>query len=112
MINAPISTQGKARIKIWDACFRKTYQSELKELSKINGGKKISKIPRGSMPEVAFIESPTMPKLSENFPITILITKRVGAKGRKLHFFCKLFMTIAIVREKNKKKRISASVVI
>lgn len=31
-IKAPITTQGKAKIKICADCFLKTYQSELKEL--------------------------------------------------------------------------------
>ena len=112
IIKAPMSTQGKAKMKIWADCFLKTYQSELKELSKMSGGKKISNIPLGSMPDVAFIESPTIPKLSENFPITMLAMNRVGVKGIKFHRFCRLFMTIAKVNEKNKKNSTSASVVI
>lgn len=63
MIRALISTEGKAKMKICTACFLKTYQSELNELSKISGGRKINNIPLGSMPEVASIESPMMPKL-------------------------------------------------
>jgi hypothetical protein len=53
MIRALTNTDGKARMKICTACFLKTYQSELKELSKIRGGKKMRRMPRGSMPEVA-----------------------------------------------------------
>jgi hypothetical protein len=64
------------------------------------------------MPEVALIESPTNPRLSENLPITILSTNSEGAKGRKLNFFCRLFMTMAMVSEKKRKKRMRASVVI
>ena len=38
------------------------YQSELKELSKINGGKNIKSIPRGSMEDISSIDLPIMPK--------------------------------------------------
>lgn len=68
-------------------------------------------MPRGSIPEVAMIESPTSPKLSENLPMMILRTNKVGAKGRKLHFFCRLLMMIAMVSEKKRKKRMRASLV-
>lgn len=53
MMKALMSTDGKARMKICEACLRKTYQSELKELSKMSGGRKIRRIPLGSIPEVA-----------------------------------------------------------
>lgn len=111
MMSALISTEGKAKIKICTACFLKTYQSELNELSKISGGRKINKIPRGSIPEVASIESPMMPKLYENLPMRILTTKRVGVKGMNFHTFCRLLMTIATVSEKKRKSRTSASCV-
>jgi len=88
---------------------RKTYQSELKELSKMRGGKNINRIPLGSMPDVASIESPIIPRNCENFPIRILTTNRVGVNGRNLHIFCKLLMTMAKLREKNKNSRMSAS---
>ena len=111
MMKALTSTEGKARINICTACFLKTYQSELNELSKIRGGKKMRRIPRGSMPEVAYIESPIMPKLYENFPMRMLTTKRVGVKGRNFHTFCILLITIATVNEKKRKSRTSASCV-
>lgn len=81
--NALTNTEGKARIKICPTCFLNTYQSELKELSKISGGKNMRRIPLGSIPEVASIESPIIPRFYENFPIRILTTKRVGVKGTK-----------------------------
>lgn len=109
MMNALISTEGKAKMKICTACFLKTYQSELKELSKISGGRKIKRIPRGSIPDVAYIESPIMPKLSENLPMRILTMKRVGVNGMNFHIFCKLLMTMATVSEKNKNSRTKAS---
>ena len=84
---APTRTQGKAKMKICADCLLKTYQSELKELSKIRGGKNIRRIPLGSIPDVASIESPMIPRLSENLPITMLVMKRVGVKGIKLHTF-------------------------
>jgi len=111
IMSAPTNTQGKAKIKICPACFLKTYQSELKELSKMSGGKKMRRIPRGSMPDVAVIESPTIPRCPENLPMSMLVMKRVGVNGMKLHTFCKLLMTIATVNEKNKKNSTNASVV-
>lgn len=61
IMKALTKTEGKAKMKICTACFLKTYQSELKELSKMSGGRKIKRIPLGSMPEVASIESPMIP---------------------------------------------------
>jgi len=61
MISALTNTDGKARINIWDACFLNTYQSELKELSNIKGGRNISNIPRGSMLDIVYIELPIIP---------------------------------------------------
>lgn len=87
IIKALISTDGNAKIKICTACFLKTYQSELKELSKIRGGKKIKRMPRGSMPEVASIESPIMPNFYENLPMRILTINRVGVKGINFQTF-------------------------
>lgn len=110
--NAPIITQGKAKIKICADCFLKTYQSELNELSKMRGGRKIRSIPLGSISDVASNESPMIPRLSENLPITILVTKRVGVKGMKLQIFWILLMTIAREREINRKNKMRASVVI
>ena len=66
MINrALMRTAGNARINIWIDCFLKMYQSELKELSKMRGGRKMSKIPLGSMDDICLIELPTMPRLYE-----------------------------------------------
>lgn len=87
MMNALTRTEGNASMNIWTACFRKTYQSELNELSKMRGGKKIKRIPLGSIPEVASIESPIIPNFYENFPIKILTTKSVGVKGMNFHTF-------------------------
>ncbi len=41
------------------------------------------RIPLGSIPDVASIESPIIPRFYENFPMRILTTKRVGVKGTK-----------------------------
>ena len=62
MKRALSKTEGKANMKIWTDCFLKMYQSELKELSKINGGKNIKSIPRGSMEDISSIDLPIMPK--------------------------------------------------
>jgi hypothetical protein len=77
----------------------------------MRGGKKISKIPRGSISAVDSIDYPMTPSSSENLPSSILTTNRVGVYGMKGTIFCNCFMTIAIVREKNKKSKIRASAV-
>jgi len=111
IINALIRTEGKARMNICTACFRNTYQSELNELSKMSGGRKIKRMPLGSILLVASIESPIIPRLSENLPMRMLTMNRVGVKGMNLNTFCRLLIMIATVREKKRKKRTSASVV-
>ena len=54
------------------------YQSELKELSKISGGKNMRRIPRGSMDDIYSIDLPMMPKSGEKYPKLMLMRKRVG----------------------------------
>ncbi len=61
MIRAPTSTAGKARIKIWTDCFLNIYQSELKELSNMSGGRNIKSIPCGFISEICLIDSPMTP---------------------------------------------------
>jgi hypothetical protein len=72
------NTEGNARINICTDCFLKMYQSELNAPSKINGGKNISKIPRGSIYEIVMIDSPTTPKLVAKYPNATLTMKSVG----------------------------------
>jgi hypothetical protein len=81
IIIALIRTEGNAKINICTACFLNTYQSEFNELSKIRGGKKMSKIPRGSIYAVDYIDSPMTPSSFENLPSKILTTKSVGVYG-------------------------------
>lgn len=71
-------TEGNARIRIWIDCFLKMYQSALKALSKINGGKKINKMLWGFIFDTATIDYPRIPKSGEKYPSKILIKKRVG----------------------------------
>lgn len=61
MSEAPMSTAGKARMKIWVACFLKMYQSELNPLSKISGGRKISRMLLGSILAMVLMDSPMTP---------------------------------------------------
>ncbi len=63
MTKALTKTEGNARMKICTDCLRKMYQSELKAPSKINGGRKMMRIPRGSICEMAMIDSPMTPRL-------------------------------------------------
>lgn len=72
------NTEGNAKMNIWTDCFLKIYQSELNAPSKINGGKKISKIPRGSIYEIVMIDSPMTPKLVAKYPSPTLTMKSVG----------------------------------
>jgi hypothetical protein len=78
MVNALTKTAGKARINIWMDCFLKMYQSELNELSKIRGGRKISKISRGSIFDICLIDYPMMPVLLHENPKPMLMRNRVG----------------------------------
>lgn len=61
MREAPIRTAGKASKNICVACFLKMYQSELNPLSNMSGGKKINRIPLGSILDTASIDYPRMP---------------------------------------------------
>lgn len=63
MTKALTNTAGKANMKICIDCFLKIYQSELKELSKIRGGRKMSRIPRGSIDDICLIDYPIIPVL-------------------------------------------------
>lgn len=65
-------------------CFLKMYQSEFNELSKIKGGKKINKIPLGSVLDIYWMDSPMMPVWGEKYPSPILIKNNVGAYGNEL----------------------------
>jgi hypothetical protein len=56
MRNALTSTEGKAKMKIWTACFLKMYQSELNAPSKMRGGKKMSRMPLGSISEIVMMD--------------------------------------------------------
>lgn len=78
IIKAPISTAGKASMNIWTDCFLNIYQSELNELSKMSGGRKISKIPCGSIEEICFIDYPITPVCSHVYPSPTLIKNKVG----------------------------------
>lgn len=59
--DAPKSTAGKANIKICVDCFRNMYQSELKPLSNINGGKKIIRMPLGFILAIVVSDYPKIP---------------------------------------------------
>lgn len=76
--NALTKTDGKAKIKIWTDCFLKMYQSELKAPQKMSGGKKMRRIPLGSIYEMAIMESPITPRLVAKYPRPTLTMKRVG----------------------------------
>jgi hypothetical protein len=108
MINALIKTEGKAKMKIWTACFLKMYQSELKAPSKMRGGKKMSRMPLGSISEIVMMDSPMTPRSVAKYPKATLIMKRVGVYGMKVNFFCTCLMMTAIVRPKNKKRSAKA----
>lgn len=81
IIRAPTNTAGKASMNICTDCFLKMYQSELKELSKISGGKKMSKMPCGSIEEICLIDYPITPVCSHVNPSPRLIKNKVGVYG-------------------------------
>ena len=101
-------TEGNARINIWTACFLKMYQSELNAPSKINGGRKISRIPLGSISEMVMIESPITPRSEAKYPKATLTMNKVGVYGMKVSVFSSCLMMTAIVKPKNKKSRAKA----
>lgn len=78
MMRAPTSTAGNASINICTDCFLKMYQSELKELSKMRGGRKISNMPCGSMDDICLIDYPMMPVCSHVQPSPTLTRNKVG----------------------------------
>lgn len=57
------------------------YQSELNELSKINGGKNINKIERGSIYDIVLIDYPITPVWLHVYPRITLKRNNVGAYG-------------------------------
>ena len=80
-------TEGNARMNIWTDCFLKMYQSELNAPSKINGGRKISRIPLGSISEMVMIESPITPRSEAKYPKATLTMNKVGVYGMKVSVF-------------------------
>jgi len=77
-MDAPTSTAGKAKMNICNDCFLKMYQSELNALSNMRGGKKMSRIPRGSIYDIVLIDYPIIPISFEKYPRPTLIRNNVG----------------------------------
>ncbi len=78
------------------------YQSELKELSKIKGGKKMISILLGSIVDISSIESPISPKWLLKYPSPTLTMNRVGVYGMKVNALCNCFNITAMVKAKNR----------
>lgn len=51
-----------------------------------------------------------MPKWSENLPMSMLTTKRVGVKGINFHIFCSDLITMATASEKKRNNSMRESV--
>ena len=90
-------------MNIWVACFRNMYQSELKPLSNIKGGRNINSIPRGSIFDIVFIDYPIIPISLEKYPRPTLIKNKVGVYGTHEYIDRSFFTNTAIVKPKNRK---------